>query len=269
MKSIKKMMMSGYIFVVCLMMIAAPVAVCANDDGGLAATVPAPRMPLIESVEDLAALTHLEDYEMELGETILQRNMVTSQGWAILGNDPELQMLWLILGNELGALCYAYDDMQAIPFGPMNLISLYISKRSGSDYMWPFFKGVTVAQIAAYEMPEYYERKLNFILFPNWRGWSDEERLTLKFTKALVENRLSDELYQEALEAWGEKRLLRNTTWVGYINLWSLVAKVSDLTYDPVAEPAPSIPPAAIENLGAVMEATRMRLLDYFYSLGN
>ncbi|MBT8340497.1 MAG: hypothetical protein HKP58_01885 [Desulfatitalea sp.] len=268
MKRVKKMMMGGHIFVLCLMVIAAaPVVVGANNHGGSGQAATEPRMPLIETVDDLAALSHLADSEKALGETIIQRNLVASQGWAVLGNDPELQMLWIIFGNELGALCY--PDMQGIPYSPLNLISLYISKRSGSDYMWPFFEAVTIAQIAAFELPEYYKRKLHFIMCPNWRGWTDEERLTLRFTKALIENMLSDELYQEALEAWGEKQLLRNVTWIGYINLWALVSKVTDLTYDPVAEPAPSIPPEVIENMGGANEAKRQQLLNYFYSLGN
>ncbi|MBT8339536.1 MAG: hypothetical protein KJP07_05940, partial [Desulfatitalea sp.] len=177
-------------------------------------------LPLIKTPADIEGLSYLSEDEKALGLHNLEHHVALTDGWEMLGNDPELQMFIHLYGNELLGLLPL--DMQVIPFSPLNLISLEVARRVGNDYVFGLMKGSTIAELEPFGYPEIAQLKFHFLAFPNLKIWNEEERLTLKFVKACYENKLTRELFEQAREAWGEKRLLRHIGWMGYMQTWSL-----------------------------------------------
>ena len=54
--------------------------------------------------------------------------------------------------------------------------------------------------------------------FPESEVWNEEQRLVLKYTKAVLESRLTDELWDAAVKLWGVKRCLGYIQMIG--NFW-------------------------------------------------
>ncbi|MBT8341477.1 MAG: hypothetical protein KJP07_15835, partial [Desulfatitalea sp.] len=204
------------------------------------------RLPEIKTPADVEAMSHLSKEEKELGIKNLKK-IPESDGWAIMGNDPELQVFWHIMEREYTALLQG--DFQGVPFGPMNLLSLVAAKKSGSDYLYNFFAALTVRQIEAYPQSPDNAAKLAVLDSPDSELWRDEERMILKFAWASINNEMTDELFEEAREAWGEQRLLRNLAWLSYVSMWSMVANVLDIKFLPeqMLPPGFTIPAQAIE----------------------
>lgn len=218
------------------------------------------RLNQIRTSADVEALSHLDADEKALGKALL-RKIPDSHGWAILGNDPELQALWHTMERVYMGL---FESFQGVPLGAMNLIALETSLYAGSDYVYGLFATLTARQMAAYNMPVDYYGKLAVVGSPDSPMWTDEERLVLEFTRASLENRMSDELFEQARETWGEKRLLRTLAWMSYVQMWSNVSNVLDLKFDPDMLPAgESYPPEVVAKLLPKMQETRAKFLEF------
>ncbi|MBT8339292.1 MAG: hypothetical protein HKP58_07660 [Desulfatitalea sp.] len=53
------------------------------------------------------------------------------------------------------------------------------------------------------------------LLQPESSVWSDEERLVLQFTYAVMRKEMTDDLWNRASEAWGPKETMRYIQWIG------------------------------------------------------
>ncbi len=223
------------------------------------------RMPQIKTAADIDALSHLSDEEKAYGKTVLKKIPV-SHGWLVLGNDPELQAIWHLMEREYTALLEG--DFQGVPFGPMHLISLETSRQVGNDYVYGLFCALTVRQIEAYGLPADDAAKIALSANPDNGVWSDEERLILKFTRAILGNSMNNELFEQARAEWGEKRLLRLFAWVNFVDMWSRLANMLNMGFSAeMLPPGMKFPPEAIKGVTAFMQVTRKQVRDFVESL--
>ncbi len=220
------------------------------------------RLPFVNTPQDVDRLTDLTPEEKELAKKSLPK-ITDTEGWRILGNDPELQLLWQTVERvHMGLL----DDYQCIPFELMHLISLQASRYSGSEYMVGFFTLLTRRQVEAYNLPADYAVKATMLEFPDSPSWTKEERLTLKFAEALFENTMTDELFNEARAAWGEKKLLRAISWASYVYMWGMTANALDLKYHPDLSLKPQIilTPDVVQQKIAGAKKMQKQMLDFY-----
>ena len=219
------------------------------------------RLPEIKTPADIDALKHLTPEEKAYGKTVLKK-IPDSHGWVVMGNDPELQALWHLMEREYTALLEG--DFQGIPYGPMNLIALETSRRSGNQYMYGLFATLNVRQIEAFGLPKDDVAKISLSGDPDAGVWSKEERLTIRFTHAVLDRKMSDELFAEARATWGEKRLLRLFAWINYVDMWARLSEMLNMRFSPeMLPPGMKIPPEAITGITALMCGTRKQVREF------
>ena len=214
------------------------------------------RLPVIKTPADVEALTYLDAEEKALALENLKK-IPPTDGWYILGSDPDTQAFWQLWERELTALLY--PDMQAIPFSPMNLITLEVARHSGNDYLIGIIRQVTAVAIADFNKPHDAYTKLAMVEYPDSEVWTDEERLALKFTRACLENTMTDELFEQARETWGDQMVLRYISWVGYVYQWAILENVLRMRFEPETMNFPSgaLAPHVIDAITTKIKPTK------------
>lgn len=251
--------------VLAAVLLASPCFAADNQDGGSsAAEGPGKfRLPVIKTPADVEGLTHLNAEEKALALENL-RKVPPTDGWLILASDPDTQAFWQLWERELTALLY--PDMQAVPFSPMNLITLEVARHSGNDYLIGILRQVTAVSIADYDKPHSYYTKLALLEYPDSEVWTDEERMTLKFTRACLENTMTDELFEQARKAWGDQMILRYISWVGYVNQWAILENVLGMRFEPATMnfPKGAMSPAVIDAITKKIEPTKQEFRNFW-----
>ncbi|MBT8339615.1 MAG: hypothetical protein HKP58_10450 [Desulfatitalea sp.] len=211
------------------------------------------RLPRIKTAADIEALSHLSKEEKDLAMFNLNKEPPTD-GWTMMINDPELQAFWSMMQSEFIAL---FDgDFIAIPFSFMNLTTLVTVKHTNSNWHYGFLTAWTGKQIGAHKLPEISYAKLAQLDYPDADVWTDEERLIIKFAVALLEHSMSDELFDQARAAFGDKKVLRGIAWVGYVKMWAMLVDALDLKYLATMD-LPAMPPEIVETLTSSFQNIR------------
>ncbi|MBT8339309.1 MAG: hypothetical protein HKP58_18980 [Desulfatitalea sp.] len=184
------------------------------------------RLPIVRTEADIQALSHLSPEEKALA--VKNINMVTpTVPYLMVANDPEL--LSFVTMMEWNCVALHDPDFQVIPFSPMNLITHVVARHTGSEYLLALITAMTVAGITDAKKENIYYTKLSMVEFPDSDLWTDEQRITIKFTKGALEHNISDELFEQARELWGEKRLLRHLFWISISNMWGIIQSALDI----------------------------------------
>lgn len=224
------------------------------------------RLPVVKNEADFDALPHLSDEEKEMGKKNLNR-LAPSDGWYMLGNDPELQAFWAMVERESIALLY--PDFQVIPFSPMNLVTLVVAKKANSVYQYGSLAAFTAAQVLPYGLPEEALLKLPFIDLPDSGLWEKEEVLAIKLAMGCVDLDIPKELFQEALETWGPQKTLRLISWIGVVFQWAMMIEALGMGYDHKKMSINTIPKAAIEKVTEDFQAIRPEMKKMWENLGD
>lgn len=235
-------------------------SVCAESHQNTEAQAGKPRLPFVKTPADVEALTHLSAEEKVWALENLKK-IPLSDGWSLMGSDPELQAFMHLMERQGGALLEG--DFQIIPFGPMNLISLEVFRRSGNDYEQALFNALTAAEIGQFKLGNEAYMKLGMLESPDSMIWSEEERLAIKFTDAVLDNEMTDELFEQARTAWGEQKLLRHFYWLSYVKTWSMLCNMLNLRFTPEMLTPPmknGVPPELIQKIVAPHQQTRADL---------
>ncbi len=173
------------------------------------------RLPLINSEEIIDSLSYLSEDEKEFGKRNLSM-VPPTDGWAMLGNDPDMQAFWQVFERELTSMMDG--DMQVIPFGFMTLANLVIARHAKDEYNCGTMAAALADSVVDFGVGYIGTIKLCMIDFPDCSCWNDEERLAIKFVKAFIEYKMTDEIFQEAIDRWGEKMVVRRMSWICYVN---------------------------------------------------
>lgn len=219
------------------------------------------RLPIVKTAADIEGLTHLSKEEKEMGVKNIKRIPV-SDGWQIMGNDPELQIFLHMMERQFTALLEG--DFQGIPFSPMCLMCAETGRQTNSSYVYDFFVALIAREMPVFDVPWKDTAKLALLDNPDSDLWSEEERLVLKFTKAVHKNEMTDELFEQARLAWGEKRILRSIAWISFVDMWGKLSNTLGLEFrkDMIAEDF-AIPRAAINGVMPFMQKFRGQIKDF------
>ncbi|MBT8341919.1 MAG: hypothetical protein HKP58_18950 [Desulfatitalea sp.] len=180
------------------------------------------RLPLLHKPADWKDLPYLSDDEkkwldeMWLGASNINGHEVV-QSHALLAHDPKLFKIFAVDWSfNLTALSYEGDPSldQCIPGTLQNLMSLRVCKYHECQCLWFsfLFWGTGIKT--------WDGLKLLQMDFPDHDIWDDEERLILKFTNAVVEHKMTDDLFKEAVDAWGPQLVLRKIAYIGMLATW-------------------------------------------------
>ncbi len=212
------------------------------------------RLPVIKTPEDVAALSHLNDEEKAMAVGNLGK-VPPSDGWWMLGNDPELQAYWAMMERESTALLY--PDTQMYAFGPMNLLTLAVAKRTRSDYQYGALASFTANQLSFSDLPADAIQKLPFLGDPDASVWSDEESFTVKFAIACIDLQMTDELFAKAVATWGEKKTLRHISWVSFVFQWAIMIEALGMKYVHSAMELKGVPLPLLQHIAEVFKTIR------------
>ena len=172
------------------------------------------RLPLLHTPADYENLPHLNDAEKSLIGKILTGYLeafgteMHHYGTALV-NDPELYLVTALYGYGMKKLLDdAYIDKQ-VRGSVVDLMYVNIMKHTGCQ------QGLET-YIENYVRRDTYDvRKTVLIDFPDSDIYSADERLAIIFSKAVLENTMTDEIFNEALERWGTKMTLRYINFIG------------------------------------------------------
>ncbi|MBT8342803.1 MAG: hypothetical protein HKP58_19795 [Desulfatitalea sp.] len=221
------------------------------------------RLSVVKTAADAEALSHLNKEEKQMAVNNLKK-VPPSDGWYMMGNDPELQAFWAMMEREFTA--FLHPDFQGIPFSPMNLMTIAIAKLTGSEYQYGLLATLTATQLPVYDKSD-EAAKLAFLDDPDAKIWSEEEALSIKFAKACFERSWTDELFEQARAKWGEKMVLRYISWVGFVEMWAMLIEALGMNYMPEAMDSPPVPPAAVEHVTNMFKSMRPEMVKVWENL--
>ncbi|MBT8340683.1 MAG: hypothetical protein HKP58_11255 [Desulfatitalea sp.] len=202
------------------------------------AEYPKARMKVIHEEKDINALSHLSAQEKALAKKNLPK-VWPSDGMYMMGNDPELQVAFSL--SERAAEALLAPDSQMFPYTTMNLICAVTARLTKCEWFMHGWTVVTSAAVNAWEGEDvgrdqhYFQ--LGMLEFPDAKCWSAEQSLTIRFNEACLEYRMTDELYNEAKEMWGEKKLLRIIYFIGFVQTTLMMVNAVNIKGDYGTEP--------------------------------
>jgi hypothetical protein len=145
-------------------------------------------------------------------------------------NDPKFQTTYhRDYHNALIGLCQELqaDPLQGsylMPGTALNLMFLSVAKH----FHWTWGMG----SLAAVEPGvDGFDAEHVFMLdFPESEVWTDEQRLALVFTKAVLTLSVTDELMASAIETWGVKLTIRHLGMIGSLTSQALFMSAFNVT---------------------------------------
>lgn len=214
------------------------------------------RLPVIKSPEDVEKLSHLTEDEKKLATGNL-RKLPPTDGWWILGNDPELQAFWQLTEREWISLLA--PDFQGIPFSPLNLITLRVARLLNCEYLFGVLVQSTISGIALRKLEDGAQTKLHLLDYPDSSAWTEEESLSLRFAQACLERKMTDEIFEQAVATWGKQKTLRHLSWVAYVNQWVILEEALGMRYAPAEMELSddNLTPDTLKMVQNVMEQSR------------
>ncbi|MBT8341843.1 MAG: hypothetical protein HKP58_15460 [Desulfatitalea sp.] len=189
------------------------------------------RLPVVRTRDDVDALTHLSDEEKALAKSNL-RWVMPSDGLWLLGSDPEVQALFNVYEQAVQALAFTPEDNIAMPFSPCMLMAMTIARCFRAEWVADAVSDTSAKVVGNLQKKNATHQHLAMLGFPDWHGWSDEQRLTIKFTEACYENNMTDDLFAQAMKTWGQKKLLRYLLYYGFVYQNALFQNVFKLRFE-------------------------------------
>lgn len=172
------------------------------------------RLKLLHKPADYEDAPHLSEADKEVvGKMLLDRLKVfgseeTLPGAAFL-NDPDSYLVYNAFFSGIKKLLAdMYLDAQ-VRSSVLDLIYVNVMKHRNCQFGWATY-------IENYVGRETFDvRKTVMIDFPDADIYSPEERLAIRFSKAVLDNTMTDEIFSEAVERWGPRITLRLIYFIG------------------------------------------------------
>ncbi|MBT8342084.1 MAG: hypothetical protein KJP07_18930 [Desulfatitalea sp.] len=174
------------------------------------------RVPMLDNEPAINAAAHLSADEKERAIENLVK-YPPNNTWGVMNNDPKLAAVTLSWGCAIFELI---GDASGIPGGPVWLICLEVARATNNEMLAANMINMSVL---VGEMRDFRMQQLGMLAYPDSEVWTDEQRLTLKFTRAVLENKVTDELFEQAREAWGEQNILRRIGVIAWAQFFAYV----------------------------------------------
>ncbi len=225
------------------------------------------RLPMVKVPEDVDKLDALSPEEKEFAKKNI--SMVPgTEGWWMLGNDPTTQAFWQFT-ERLFTSTLGSTQMTAFNF---QMISLnVIVKELNCEYAQGImgYSGLCCALDQNIDM-NLASAKMMLLDHPESDVWSQEERLSINFTNACLKNTMTDELFQEALDTWGETKTVRYMAWVGYGWFMTMMENVLGMKHDPALSwPKGLYTNENVQNAVDMVADTQEKFLAFWSSLSS
>ncbi len=172
-----------------------------------------PRLPMVFTPEEVDKLDFMSEEQKELAKKNLKMIPV-SKGWSSLACNPDIQAIWQVMEREMTSL---YGDMQATPFNFMFFANALIAKATHDEFSYGFMFSSFVDSIHDFGLGYEGQVKLHMLDFPDCDCWTEDERLCINFINAVIKFQMTDEIMQQAIDAWGEDQVVLNMSWLGYV----------------------------------------------------
>jgi hypothetical protein len=176
-----------------------------------------PRLQPISTKADIAAVPWFDDEDREMCADTLVRSirLYGAQPTIVVRsacNDAKGARAKFEYGAELNALLNnTGTNRHTIRGTLMNLLVVMTLQSTNDECLAP-----SIMAGNGTDAPGFKAHHYNLMDFPESEVWSPEQRLMLKYTRALLDNTMTDELWADAVEAWGVKMCLRYIQLVGH-----------------------------------------------------
>ncbi len=172
------------------------------------------RLPLVRSADEVDQLQNLTDKEKEILKGLMA-TLPPTDGWFMMANDPHTMCMWQFVERELTSQ-HEGDTQMRILGGFMSLAALTVVNHSRGEYLADCMNQSAIIGLMDQDRKDEI-LKLLLIPYPENQIWSEEERLTINFVNAFLDSTMTDELFQQALDTWGEQMTLRHMSWIAFV----------------------------------------------------
>jgi hypothetical protein len=176
-----------------------------------------PRLKPLHTVADVQAIPYLDEEEKQLAIDLLLRSLRLYGNQATMTvattlHDPKGAQAKFKYGEELSALIGNTGDKRHTVQGTLlHLMVLSVLKFTKDEAL--------VGALSAGNgkmAPGFKPHHLMLMDFPESEVWNDEQRLMLRYVRAVLDHTMTDELWNQAVQAWGVKMCLRYLQYMGH-----------------------------------------------------
>jgi hypothetical protein len=176
-----------------------------------------PRLVPLHTVEQVNAVPYFDDEEKQLAIEMLLRSLRLYGNQATMTvatalHDPKGAAAKFRYGEELSALIgNSGENRHTVQGTLLHLLVLSVLKFTKDEAL--------VGALSAGNgrmAPGFKQHHLMLMEFPESEVWSAEQRLMLRYVQAVLHHRMTDELWNQAVEAWGVKMCLRYLQYMGH-----------------------------------------------------
>ena len=175
-----------------------------------------PRVRPLRTAADVDAVPYFDDEEKRVATATLVRSVVRYGAQPTITvctsvHDPLAAAARFAYGQDLDGLLQNIGQTRHTTLGSLlNLLVLTVLRHVGDECLIGAIsagKGVMV--------PGFKHHHYALMDFPESEVWSPDQRLMLRYAKALLNDDVTDELWREAVDAWGVRQCLRYIQFMG------------------------------------------------------
>jgi hypothetical protein len=177
-----------------------------------------PRVAPLYTAKDVAAVPYFDDEERLLAETKLLRSVEKYDNQPTItvatgAHDPHGATAIGAYGDAIRPLVTPTKaDGHTVGGTILNLLVMQTHRHTRDECLL-----AGLARFAAdRHAPGFKVHHYALLDFPESEVWSDEQRLMIRWSKAVLDNTMTDDLWRQAETAWGVKMCLRYIQFIGY-----------------------------------------------------
>ena len=196
------------------------------------------RLPALNVPADYENLSYLDDEEKELcGVQLVSRlEKFDSQPTvtvATAAHDPKAARLRSAYGGALMALSApTYETRHLVGGTLLNLLVLTVMKFAGDETL---IGGITRGTYE-HHLEGFKPHHVALMDFPDSEVWNPEQRLMLRYAKAVLENTMTNELWEEAVTRWNAKMCVRYIHVINFFLGAAIMNRTLKVTYPMTTE---------------------------------
>jgi hypothetical protein len=180
-----------------------------------------PRLKPLRTKADIDAISYFDDEEREIALEYLLRS-VRNYGnqptitVATAAHDPKGARAKARLNEALNPLIDNDGLTRHTTQGSVLHLMVYLTLKHVNDEC--LVGALATGNVKRGAVPAFKPHHLAMVDFPESEVWSDQQRLSLKFTKAVLNSAVTDEIWDAAVKMWGVKKVLGYIQMIG--NFW-------------------------------------------------
>jgi hypothetical protein len=180
-----------------------------------------PRLKPLRTKADIDAVAYFDEEDRKIALEMLLRSV------RIYGRQPTITVATAVHdprgARAKGRLNDAFNpligntgsDRHTVPGSVLYLLVLTTLRHVEDECL---VGALAAGNLAGVKVPGSRPHHVALMDYPDSEVWNGEQRLVLKYTRAVLESRLTDELWESAVQMWGVQRCLRFIQMIG--NFW-------------------------------------------------